>query len=55
MIVGFCELTKEEVLEVEGGLWPWVIPALKAVGTGVLAGVGTRAGEEIYEEVKSLF
>lgn len=51
----FLELTIEEVMEVDGGVAPIIIIGGKLLLKGVLAGAGCRAGEAIYDAVKSWF
>ena len=60
----FRELDKKELLDVDGGIPAFVIPAAvktaikvgaKLAVKGGLAGAGWRVGEEIVEKVKSVF
>lgn len=51
----FYELTVDETMDVDGGIAPIIIAGGKILLTGVLAGAGWRAGEAIYDTVKSWF
>ena len=51
----FNELSKEQLMAVDGGIAPIIIAGAKILGAAFLAGAGTRLGEAAYDEIKSWF